>query len=173
MSSQPSPEQAEFRAAMARLGAAVNIVTTDGPAGRHGMVASAVCSVSDAPPTILVCVNRGAMANAVIRKNEAICVNVLGSGQDQLSANFADSRTPIAERFVSAGEWEQLSTGAPALCDALASVDCRIVQAIEVASHTVFIAEVAEVRLGEARGGLVYFDRAYHQTTPSQPGLQS
>ena len=35
---------------MARLGAAVNVVTTDGPAGRYGFTASAVCSVTDDPP---------------------------------------------------------------------------------------------------------------------------
>ncbi len=36
---------------MARLAAAVNIVTTDGPAGRAGFTATAVCSVTDEPPT--------------------------------------------------------------------------------------------------------------------------
>jgi len=48
----------QFRDAMARLGAAVNIVTTDGTAGRAGFTASAVCSVTDDPPTLLVCLNR-------------------------------------------------------------------------------------------------------------------
>src|SRR5690606_16913277 len=48
----------EFRDAMARLGAAVNIVTTDGPAGLSGMTVSAVCSVTDDPPMLLVCLNR-------------------------------------------------------------------------------------------------------------------
>ncbi len=47
-----------YRDAMARLGAAVSIVTTDGPAGRAGFTASAVCSVTDDPPTLLVCMNR-------------------------------------------------------------------------------------------------------------------
>ncbi|EPA9912692.1 pyrimidine utilization flavin reductase protein F, partial [Cronobacter sakazakii] len=40
-------EQQAFRDAMSRLGAAVNIVTTDGPAGMAGFTASAVCSVTD------------------------------------------------------------------------------------------------------------------------------
>ena len=31
---------------MSRLGAAVNIITTDGPAGRAGFTASAVCGVT-------------------------------------------------------------------------------------------------------------------------------
>lgn len=52
----------EYRNAMARLGAAVNIVTTDGVAGRAGFAATAVCSVSDNPPTLLVCLNRNASA---------------------------------------------------------------------------------------------------------------
>ena len=40
-----------FRDAMACLPAAVNIITTDGPSGRCGITASAVCSVTDEPPT--------------------------------------------------------------------------------------------------------------------------
>ena len=43
-----------FRGAMARLGAAVNLVTTDGPAGPAGFTATAVCSVSDSPATLIV-----------------------------------------------------------------------------------------------------------------------
>ena len=38
--------QEEFRNAMARLGAAVNIITSDGEAGRCGLTVSAMCSVS-------------------------------------------------------------------------------------------------------------------------------
>lgn len=38
-----------FRDAMACVGAAVNIITTDGPAGQAGFTASAVCSVTDSP----------------------------------------------------------------------------------------------------------------------------
>src|SRR4029077_12068777 len=51
-------EKQAYREAMARLGAAVNVITTDGPGGRAGFTASAVCSVTDSPPTLLVCANR-------------------------------------------------------------------------------------------------------------------
>ena len=46
-------EQKAFRDAMSRLGAAVHVITTDGPSGKTGFTATAVCSVSDAPPTLL------------------------------------------------------------------------------------------------------------------------
>jgi len=42
-----------FRNGMAKLGTAVSIVTTDGPAGKAGFTASAICSVTDTPPTLL------------------------------------------------------------------------------------------------------------------------
>ena len=45
-------EKQAYREAMARLGAAVNVITTDGPGGRAGFTASAVCSVTDTPPTL-------------------------------------------------------------------------------------------------------------------------
>ena len=51
-------EKQAYREAMARLGAAVNVITTDGPGGRAGFTASAVTSVTDTPPTLLVCANR-------------------------------------------------------------------------------------------------------------------
>src|SRR3977135_409266 len=41
-----------FREAMSRLGAAVHVVTTAGPAGKTGFTATAVCSGSDAPPAL-------------------------------------------------------------------------------------------------------------------------
>ena len=60
--------------AMSCMGAAVNIITTDGPAGRAGFTASAVCSVTDTPPTLLVCLNRGASVWPVFNeKPNAAC----------------------------------------------------------------------------------------------------
>ena len=47
MAEEMSPVQRDFRAAMANLSAAVNIVTTDGISGRAGITVSAVCSVTD------------------------------------------------------------------------------------------------------------------------------
>ncbi len=65
----PKVASQDYRDAMACLGAAVNIVTTDGRAGRAGFTASAVCSVTDNPPTLLVCMNRGSSAYASVRDN--------------------------------------------------------------------------------------------------------
>jgi flavin reductase len=73
-----------FRDALAGLGAAVNIVTTDGGTGRAGCTASAVCSVTDEPPTLPVGINRASRNNAIMRENGELCVNVLAAGQRRL-----------------------------------------------------------------------------------------
>ena len=59
-----------FRGAMARVAGAVHLVTTDGTGGRAGFTASAVCSVSDGPPTLLVCINRSSSAYAAVSAND-------------------------------------------------------------------------------------------------------
>ena len=64
----------DYRDAMACLGAAVNIVTTDGAAGRAGLTASAICSVTDDPPTLLVCANRGSSAYGSVMGNKVGCM---------------------------------------------------------------------------------------------------
>ncbi len=61
---EPTDAQKAFRQAMAHLGAAVNVITTAGPHGRCGITASAVCSVTDTPPTLLVCLNRSSAMHA-------------------------------------------------------------------------------------------------------------
>src|SRR5258708_21219037 len=67
-----------FREAMSRLGAAVHVVTTAGPGGKTGFTATAVCSVSDAPPTLLARLNRGNHSGPILPANQAFCVNTLG-----------------------------------------------------------------------------------------------
>ena len=79
----------EFREAMARVCAPVNIVTTDGPAGRGGFTATAMCSVSDDPPTLLVCMNERSAQTGMFLANQRFCVNVLTQSHMHLAAKFA------------------------------------------------------------------------------------
>lgn len=153
------PSKAEYRDGMARLAAAVNIITTDGPAGMAGFTASAVCSVTDEPPTLLVCLNRSASVHPVFAANQVLCVNVLAAGHETLS-NLFGGKTPMPERFAAA-QWRPLLTGAPALTQAQVSFDARVVRQVPVGSHDVLFCEVVAMALGEAQEGLAYFQRAY------------
>ena len=85
-----------FREAMSRLGAAVHVITTDGPAGKTGFTATAVCSVSDAPSTLLVCLNRGSSSSPILRGNGVFCVNTLRAGEEIIADTFADEGANVA-----------------------------------------------------------------------------
>jgi flavin reductase len=150
-----------FRDAMSRLGAAVNIITTDGPAGKAGFAATAVCSVTDTPPTLLVCLNRSASVFDAVTGNGRLCVNVLNGDQDRLSTLFG-GKTPVEERFAAA-DWSQGITGAPMLDGAMASFDCEITEMKDIGTHRVLFCTVKAIRLGEAENVLVYFQRGYHR----------
>ncbi|WP_430246152.1 flavin reductase [Neorhizobium sp. DAR64861/K0K2] len=149
-----------FRNAMARLGAAINIVTTDGPGGRTGFAATAVCSVSDTPPSLVVCINRSSSAYEAVMKNGVLCVNITGGSHQPLCQLFG-GRTPAAERFA-LGSWTQMETGAPVLQDALAAFDCRISAIHSSGSHDLLICEVLALKPSSEGRGLIYFDRSYH-----------
>src|SRR5262247_1184979 len=150
-----------FREAMSRLGAAVHVVTTAGPGGKTGATATAVCSVSDAPPTLLMCLNRRSQTNPAVVENGVFCVSTLGDGGAEIADIFA-GRTGITggDRFVR-GDWLTLSTGSPVLASAVIAFDCRIVEVRSVGSHNVFFGAVETVRLGPNGPALVYHDRAY------------
>lgn len=153
-------ERDRYRDAMARLGAAVNVIATDGPAGRAGFTASAVCSVTDAPPTLLVCCNRANDSHDPLIRNGVLSVNTLAGHQTELSDVFAGIGGH-ANRFV-VGDWSAGMTGAPLLGGAAVAFDCRIVHVREVGTHSVFFAEVEAALLGDASEGLIYFARRYH-----------
>lgn len=153
-------QRSDYRDAMARLGAAVSVVTTDGPGGQAGFTASAVCSVTDDPPTLLVCLNRSASVYPVFDANGVLCVNVLAAGQQALS-NLFGGKTPMPERFAAA-RWSLLVTGAPVLEGATVSFDCRVTRRTEVGSHDVLFCEAVAIRGSDKAQGLVYFDRRYH-----------
>ena len=156
-----SVEQKAFREAMSRLGAAVHVITTDGPSGKTGFTATAVCSVSDAPPMLLVCLNRGATSMPILRGNGVFCVNTLRAGEETIANAFARRTADTAQERFTVGEWTKLSTGSPVLASAVVAFDCHIVEVKSVATHNVFIAAIEAVRLGDPGPALVYHERAY------------
>jgi flavin reductase (DIM6/NTAB) family NADH-FMN oxidoreductase RutF len=156
-----SVDPPEFREAMSRLGAAVHVVTTAGPAGKTGFTATAVCSVSDQPAMLLVCLNRRSNSAPLMSQNGVFCINTLGAAESKLADMFAGrSGVQLADRF-SVGEWTTLKTGSPVLTSAVVAFDCRTIETKAVASHNVIFGVVQAVRLGPGGPALVYHDRAY------------
>ncbi|MBB5072984.1 cob(II)yrinic acid a,c-diamide reductase [Bartonella callosciuri] len=152
----------EYRDAMSHFAGAVHIVTTNGIRGRRGVTVSACCSLSDDPPTLLVCLMRHNPKNQLFMQNGNFCVNSL-SGKHRSLADIFSKRGDFTqnERFDRA-EWGALQTGAPYLLGALASFDCRLICWHEHATHYILIGEVVAINHNKEKDALMYLSRKYH-----------
>ncbi len=155
-------EATDFRNAMSRLTSAVNVITTQGSAGMHGFTASAVCSVTDTPPTLLVCMNQSSRSHDYFVENKVLAVNVLTPEHEAMANAFASSRLSSEERF-QLGQWSTRQTGSPLLADALVGFDCEIQDIQHVGTHSIFLCRVVAIQQSQQEQSLVYFNRAYHQ----------
>lgn len=153
----------DFLQGMSFVAATVNVVTTDGPAGRSGVTVSAMSSVSadTERPTLLVCVNEASSGAAPIIENGLFCVNILRDDQSFISDTFAGRYGDKGEDKFRCARWDTMATGAPILENALAAFDCRLVRDKIVGTHHVFFGEVEAVRLADSGRALVYSNRAY------------
>jgi flavin reductase len=152
MESRPVDAE-QFKAGMRALAGAVNIIASTSAGHRHGMTATAVCSATADPPTVLVCINKLASTHGAVAKSKAFCVNVLRAEDWELSTSFSGAQSGDT-RFKSR-DWTRLATGSPVLIDALVSFDCRVVKRLSHGTHTIFLysegqyAKLASLTLGE------------------------
>lgn len=141
-----------FKLAMRRLAGHVCLITTANADGtRSGLTATAVCSVSAEPPTLLICLNRQSATHAAIQASGVFAVNVLALDNRALADRFS-SRVSSEEKFAQ-GVWSTQQTGAPILEGALASFDCRISQAVDIGTHGIMFGaiEAIQARTTEAK----------------------
>ena len=127
----------EFRDLIGRFATGITIVTTFHDDTRYGTTASAFTSVSLAPPTLLVCMNRDSLTGQAIAQSRHSAVNVLAEDQDDLADHFAKRGSGFTGVPVTAGQ-----CGSPLLTDALAVFECEVSDEIQAGTHNVFLARV-------------------------------
>lgn len=156
-----SVDASQFKNALKLWASGVTVVTAQSEQqGLKGMTATSFSSVSVDPPQILVCLNQNTDTGAVVLEQNHFAVNILSSEQRDVSNQFAGGSSQ-EERF-SAVTWEAGENGAPVLTDALASLECKVVDQVLAGTHWIVIGEVQKVvcRSGEP---LLYYNGAYRQ----------
>ncbi|MGX5668291.1 flavin reductase [Rhizobium daejeonense] len=151
----------DFRSAMRQLAATVNIITAGEGATRRGLTATAVCSMSMTPPSMLVCVNRFGEAHKAITAAGSFCVNILSDDQREIAMRFAGQIGEVGDDKFAPYGWTRLATGAPALDGAMANLDCEIASISETSSHSIFIGNVKAIRFGPETSPLLHYNRNF------------
>lgn len=141
-----------FRNVMRYLAGAVCIISTSGFSGKHGLTASAVCSVSAEPPTLLVVVNRTSRTYPHIRKNGTFSVNILSEQQSDF-AKLLSSKSD--NQFVQVPH-TQADDGSILIDDTLAHFHCRVIAEHEAGTHTIFVGGILTGKVGSGAPLLYY-----------------
>lgn len=154
-----------FRAAMARFPGAVTIVTTGSGENRRGITATAVCSVTADPPSLLVCLNQKTGTCAQVAESGRFAVNLLPGDGGALALVFAGATGASGGDKFQAGDWQENGLGLPRLSSAIASFACEVTEAVQAGTHTLFIGRVIEIATADG-APLLYEQSRFHQLQP-------
>lgn len=145
-----------FKGVMRRFTSSVCIVTA-GWQGRYtGMTATAVCSVSVDPPSMLVVINQSNRSHGLVESAGAFAINLLSSEQRALAVHFSSRPSePFSGLDYSLG-----SVGAPILGDCAAYLECVVESKVKSGTHTIFIGKVVSVG-GTGKWPLCYRNGEY------------
>ena len=145
-----------FRNLMRQQAGAVTIIAVGKTGNRTGLTATAMCSLSDTPPMILICVNKNASAHSPIKAEKCFSVNVLAKSQMELAKRFSSKKLEGEARF-DAYAWIKLKTGAPVLKGTIASLDCELADEHVFETHSIFIGRVKDGQFDEKAEPMLYF----------------
>lgn len=149
----------EFRALCGLWPTGVSVVTTRDAQGRaYGVTMNSVTSVSLEPPLLLICLKNESDTLAAIRETGVFCINLLASGQAEVSRCFAHRR---ADKFDGVASHDG-RLGAPVLEGVLAALECRVEAVYPGGDHAIVVGELVHgARYNADALPLVYFKGQY------------
>ena len=150
-------EKAEFRRALGHFASAVTVVTAKLKTGHlAGITVTAFSSLSLEPPRVLICIDRQARIHDHFAADGYFAVNILAEDQETVSRRFASSEP---DPFCEVG-YTQGTSGAPLIHDAVAAIECKIVDLLPGGDHTIIVGEVEAAKIHEGKP-LLYFRGGY------------
>ncbi|MGP4051913.1 flavin reductase family protein [Streptomyces sp. 2A115] len=145
----------EFRDMMSGFPSGVSVVTAIGPDGLpRGMTCSSVCSVSLAPPTIVVCLRYGSPTLEAVLDSGTFALNLLHSRAESVAMLFA-SADP--RRFDTTPWRSGPTTGGPHLVrDAHSIADCAVMLTQRVGDHVAVFGRTRLITRHQQHSPLLY-----------------
>jgi len=150
------------RASLQRAGGVTVVTSTDKGGAPIGMTATAVCSLSATPPTLLVCANRSGAIARNLGCGGHFCVNLLSAEQADIARVCVGGSSQRENNKFDDAQWSQDDFGIPSLTTALARFHCVAADRIPIATHILFVGRVNSVCLNENGGAaLAYREGKY------------
>ena len=152
-----SLSETEFRKACGCFATGVAVLTVATPDGApHGITINSFTSLSLEPPLVMAAIAHISSQLHAFEAGEFFAINILRDNQRDISSRFAKPGEP---RF-QAEAWERGMEGNPILKDALAVIECRVVERFDAGDHRVLVGEAVGARTDEGKP-LLYFRSGY------------
>jgi 3-hydroxy-9,10-secoandrosta-1,3,5(10)-triene-9,17-dione monooxygenase reductase component len=153
----PACDPRTFRDALGRFATGVAFITAAPDGAPAGLIVNSFASVSLEPPLISFCPSRGSLTWSRMRRARRFGVNVLGRAHERFARRAGRAG---ADRFAHQ-DWVLGDTGVPLLTDALAALECEIVDEHPAGDHWIVLGRVDAVRVSPAGEPLVFFAGAF------------
>jgi flavin reductase (DIM6/NTAB) family NADH-FMN oxidoreductase RutF len=151
----------EFRGAMRHLTGGVSVITVGRAKDITGMTVTSVASLSVAPATLIVSINRETSSWPILKREGAFGVNILAADQLEIAERFTGKGGLTgADRFAGA-QWQKRVSGVPLLVGALAAIDCEVEDIVERHSHAIVIGRVLDIERSGHTAALAYWQGRY------------
>ena len=161
-----SLDSREFRDVVGIFATGVSVVTSGSTPNIHGMTINAFASLSLEPPLVLVCVDRSAHMQHVLKETGAFTINVLRASQRETSIYFADGNRPSGLAEFAKVPHDFSLKGTPRLLEALAVLDCTVHDVLEGGDHMIFLGRVEALEIRDVVDPLLYYRGTYRTIAP-------
>ena len=164
-------DAASFRDVIRHLASGVTVITSSLAGEPVGLTATAVCSVSATPPSLLVSVTAGSRTAKGIAESGGFAVHLL----PHRGRRYAEQFSSRGSHFEGVRFSRHARSELPVLSDVLGWFVCAVEQTIPAADHVIFVGRVLECALTDrAPDPLLYFDRGYRKLAAGvEPGAEN
>ena len=136
----------------------------------NAQIANTVFQITSEPPTIAVSINKKNLTHEYIRESRYFSASILCQGAPlEFIGKFGFKSGRDTDKLSGVG-YKKGSTGVPIITDyAVSCLEARVVNEVDVGTHTIFIGEVlgSEVLTEEACMTYDYYHEIKRGTTPS------
>lgn len=156
-------DETQFRDVIRHLASGVTVVTSSLGGEPVGLTATAVCSVSATPPSLLVSLTANTRTAQGVVETDAFAVHLLPFTARGIAEQFASSRSHFEAVHYSVISEKRI----PLLTDVVGWLLCHVKEKFWVEDHLVFVGRVVGCELKDtAPDPLLYLDRNYRRLLP-------
>ncbi|QQR93069.1 MAG: flavin reductase [Candidatus Iainarchaeum archaeon] len=152
----------------------VGIITSNGPIGANAMAAEWTHQISYSPGLIAVAISNHNDATAEnIRATKEFGVNLAATDQDVASSISGKSSGKNIDKIAVLKElgfafYAGKKIASPMLENASLNVECKLVHEVKLGSHTLFVGEAVDVRVGAKEPLAFHAGKYWKLDTPIQ-----